>query len=445
MKTSSKLMEERGALVEELETILNGASAEARDFTDAENERQDSIHNAIVDLDEAIQRAKNNDAVFAAAAGNAVSASEAKEVNEIRGRFSLTKAIADLTNKGQLDGVEAEMVQEGRSEMQRVGQSARGNITIPSFLMRSEARANETYTVNDSNGQAQGDATRGIDHAPIVEGLRPVPLLERIGGTVIQATGDLVLPSLPNGDATTTDEGVAVNNLDGDFGNTKLQPKRFAMRMDLTRQMLNQSDPALDAVIARDMSTALANALDRHAIGTNLFASSNITDGTVVDAENVKATSYADMVAHEGGFLSQDPAGQNLVMLMDPTMAAHLKSVELSTGSGLVLNTGNTVLGYDVHASTSVQAQTVAAKSYFSGISDADDTCSIRPIIFVDPSDLFIAQFGGLDITVDAYSLAHNGVIRLIADMYANANVRRAGSVRVLGGLTANSGLSAVS
>lgn len=443
MKNSNKLMEERGALVEELETILANVESESRDFTDEENERQDTIHNKIVDLDEAIQRAKNNEAVFAAAAGQAVSSSEAKEVSEIRSRFSISKAIADLTNKGQLDGVEAEMVQEGRSEMQRVGQSARGNITIPSFLMRSEARANETYTVNSTAGQNQGDATRGIDHAPIIEGLRPVPVLERMGGTVIQATGDLVLPSLPDASATATTEGTAVNNIDGDFGDTKLQPKRFAMRMDLTRQMMNQSDPTLDAVIARDMSVALANALDSHVISTNFLATSNITDGSVTSTTVCTATDYADLVSHEGGFLGQDPSGQNLVLLMDPTMAAHLKGVELSTGSGLVLNQGNNVLGYDVFTSTNVAASSVVAKTYFSGITSATNTTTVRPIFFVDPSDLFIAQFGGIDITVDPYTLGHNGVIRLIADMYANANVRRAGSIRVLAGLTANATPSA--
>ena len=437
MKHSNKLMEERGALVEELESILDTVASEEREFTVEENERQDAIHVQINDLDKSIQRAKSNEAVFAAAAGEAVSQSEAKEVAEIRGRFSLSKAVADIANKGQLEGLEAEMVQEGRSEMNKAGQQARGNLTIPSWLM-GESRANETYTVNNGSGQNQGDATRGIDHAPIIEGLRPVPVLERMGATVIQATGDLVLPSLPNVDATSTSEGTTVNNIDGDFGDTKLQPRRFAMRMDLTRQMINQSDPALDAVIARDMSVALANALDSYVIGTNLFATTNITDGSVVDADTCAATTYADMVSHEGGFLAQDPAGENLVLLMDPTMAAHLKGVELSTGSGLVLNQGNQVLGYQVFSSTNVAQQHVDADPYFSGITSTTNDVDIRPIFFVDPSDLFIAQFGGIDITVDPYTLSHQGTVRLIADYYANANVRRAGSVRVLAGLTVN-------
>ena len=428
-------MEERGALVEELETLLDGVASEERDFSEEENTRQDSIHKGVADLDTKIKRAKSNEAVFTAVATDSVSKSETQEKSQMRGKFSMTKAISDIVNKGGLEGLEAEMAQEGRREMNESGASARGNITIPSFLM-GEARANETYSVDDTNGQNQGNKVRGVDHAPMVEGLRPVSVMERMGATVIQATGNLVLPSLPNGAGSQVAEAASVSNLDGDFGSVTLDPKRFSMRMDLTRQMMNQSDPALDAVIARDMSVALANELDKYAINTNLFASSNITNHSVVSGTSYAATDFQDLTAHEGAFLSNDPAGQNLALLMDPTMAAYLKGVSQSAG-GAILNTGNNILGYEVFSSTNVSAKTVVADAYASGITDTDDTISVRPIYFVDPSDLFIAKFGGLDVTIDPLTLAHQGTIRLIANMYANANVRRSGSVQVLGGLIA--------
>ena len=78
---------------------------------------------------------------------------------------------------------------------------------------------------------------------------------------------------------------------------------------------------------------------------------------------------------------------------MDPTMAGYLKGVSQSAG-GQILNIGNEILGHPVFASTNVAAQTVVADTYFSGITDADDTLSIRPIYFIDPSDLFIPKFG---------------------------------------------------
>ena len=64
-------MEERGALVEELETLLNSATTEDRDFSEDENTRQDAIHSEVADLDTEIKRAKSNEAMFTAGAGMA--------------------------------------------------------------------------------------------------------------------------------------------------------------------------------------------------------------------------------------------------------------------------------------------------------------------------------------------------------------------------------------
>ena len=94
-------------------------------------------------------------------------------------------------------------------------------------------------------------------------------------------------------------------------------------------------------------------------------------------------------------------------------------------------------MGYPVFTSTNVVQQTVVADTYFSGIASTSTQTSIRPIFFIDPSDLFIAKFGGLDVTIDPLTLAHQGTIRLIANMYADANIRRTGSVQILAGLTA--------
>ena len=78
----------------------------------------------------------------------------------------------------------------------------------------------------------------------------------------------------------------------------------------------------------------------------------------------------------------------------------------------------------------------MVAQTYFSNVTDANDTLECRPIIFLDPADIFFAVFGGLDVTVDPYTDAHKGQVRLIADYYADGAIRRTGSGRVMHGLT---------
>ena len=307
-----------------------------------------------------------------------------------------------------------------------------------------EGRANEPYGDSSSPGnsvtlQGQGSHLISKDVNPIVEGLRPVPVIERMGATRIQATGDVVLPVLPNENATETNEGATVNNIDGDFSSVTLSPKRFAMRMDLTRQLLVQSAANLDSVIQADMANAIANALDKDIIDdifAQLATAGNITNGSVASGTSAAATDYADLTLHEGGFLAQNPAGANLAMLMDPAMAAYLKGVSQSAG-GQIANVNNQILGYPVFTSTNVAQQTVVADTYFSGITDTNDTIAIRPIMFLDPADIFYATFGNLDLVIDPFTSAHTGVVRLIADYYADGAIRRTGSGRLLGGLTA--------
>ena len=131
MKHSLKLKEQRAQLVDELQKIVDLAGAEERDFNTEEEARQGEIHTEVNTLDEKIVQATKTEEVLLrnVAEVAAPAAAEKKEVEEIRGRFSISKAISDIVNKGHLDGIEAEMSQEGRRELAAMGKTTRGNLT----------------------------------------------------------------------------------------------------------------------------------------------------------------------------------------------------------------------------------------------------------------------------------------------------------------------------
>jgi len=59
-------------------------------------------------------------------------------------------------------------------------------------------------------------------------------------------------------------------------------------------------------------------------------------------------------------------------------------------------------------------------------------------IFFGNWNDLIVAQFGGLDLVVDPYSLATTNLLRVTANMYADVGVRHAESfAAMLDALTA--------
>ena len=110
---------------------------------------------------------------------------------------------------------------------------------------------------------------------------------------------------------------------------------------------------------------------------------------------------------------------------MDPRHGGVLESVSQSAG-GAILNMGNEILGYPVFASTNVKAQTVVADTYFSGITDADDTLSIT-------THLLLGRFGLVHRSIQRPRRNHRPVHvepqrshpAYIMDYYADGNVRR--------------------
>ena len=112
MKNSLKLKEQRAGLVEELQKLVDLATTEDRDFTEQEESRQGEIHTEVKNLDDKIARAEETEQVLLRNISEvaAPAQAEAKEVKEVRGRFSISKAINDIVAKGHLDGVEGHAV-----------------------------------------------------------------------------------------------------------------------------------------------------------------------------------------------------------------------------------------------------------------------------------------------------------------------------------------------
>ena len=123
-------------------------------------------------------------------------------------------------------------------------------------------------------------------------------------------------------------------------------------------------------------------------IYAQLIAASKFSSGSAAAAASAAATAYQDFTNFEGEFLAGDPAGANLALLMDPTMAAALKGVSQSAG-GQILNVGNEILGYPVFTSTNVSNKTVVAQTYFSNVSDAM-TIDLPSNHVPRPADIFL-------------------------------------------------------
>jgi HK97 family phage major capsid protein len=110
--------------------------------------------------------------------------------------------------------------------------------------------------------------------------------------------------------------------------------------------------------------------------------------------------------------VAEDNALQgNLSYILPASMYGALKTTEKATGTAqFVVEPGGSVNGYR-------------------GI--VSNQCTAGNMYFGNFDDLLIGMFGGLDLTVDPYSLSKSGTVRLVALQSVDAAVRHAVSFAV--------------
>lgn len=449
MKNSDQLKNLRKNKLTELNSLVEVAEQEARDYTPEEVQRQEQLNADVLALDKQIERAEATEANVArfAQMGGTAPKSETIESNNITHRYDLQKALKNAA-AGRLDGVEAEMHQEALREAASYGIQLRGNVCIPQSMMEKRNVYGTDANATDVN---DGVTTVATEVAPFIEALRPTPIIQSLGATQLTGfVGDIKLPTMPNDAATAPAEGANATSFSGSMGSQTLSPQRFAAQIILTKEALNQTSGNMQDVIARDFGNAIANQIDTHAFaqianggaglsGTKITPTGDAFDGqgTVVLASekgtnDLAATEVADIIRLWSA-ISDAGVAENGSFVMRPAMAGHLMQKAQVT-NGTELMAGNRLMGYNAVWSTrvpNVNLTNVHADNILNGDAagvafgnkDAD------LIYFGDFSHLFWATWGGLSLTVDPFSGATAGTVKIVADQYFDSKLRHAAAV----------------
>jgi HK97 family phage major capsid protein len=86
-------------------------------------------------------------------------------------------------------------------------------------------------------------------------------------------------------------------------------------------------------------------------------------------------------------------------------------NLETDSGSGLfVMDNLNSLLGYNVAVSTLVPTNIASTKT---------------AVIFGNFADLILANFGGVDITVDPYTLADNAQVKVVINSFWDVKLKQ--------------------
>lgn len=376
---SLEILDRKEQLRAELNSMLDNAEKEQRKLTEDETTRFEALNTEIRNLDKQIIDIKK----------------ETKEVRKM-GKFSLLKAINDIANNRQLDERALEVVNQGITEMRKAGQNYSGQIQLP-----LEERAVVQATV-----EGQGAETVAEDLLNILEPLRAKLVLAQAGASYMTGlVGNISIPAYSGSQVTWEGEVADAKDGAGTFTEVKLEPHRLTAYIDLSKQFLIQDSVSAEEMLKRDIVNAIANKLEATILGSETIvnAPEGMLNGVVADSS---AITYEDIVAMETELEEANVRG-DIKFVVSPSAKAKLKTTKLDAGSGKFAMEGNEVNGYPVLCTSAVAG---------------------KGVIYGNFNDLVIGQWGGIDLTVDPYTQAANGKVRLVINAYFDAKPRRAES-----------------
>lgn len=381
--TSIELIDKKEQLQLRAENILSGAEKESRKLTDEESANFNEIVKQIEVADTELREITNK-------------LNKRTDNKTIMENFSLLKAVADRANGKQLDERAQEVVNAGIAEMRKAGISYSGDIVLP-----MEFRANIQAGVATA-----GKEDIATDVLGILPALRAKSVLVQAGATYMTGlTGNVSIPVYSGSNVTWEGEVAAASDGAGTFSEVKFEPKRLTAYVDVSKQFLIQDSNSAEELLKNDIVNAITEKLEKtllgNAAGTTTMPA-GIFNGVTADTA---AVTYADVVNMEATLEDANVSG-DIKFIVAPTAKAVLKTTVkgANANAGFIMQNGE-VEGYDVLCSSAVAGKGIVMGNF---------------------SDYVIGQWGGIELTVDPYTQAANGKVRLVVNAYFDAKPRRA-------------------
>ena len=435
MPTLKELLEQRSTLLTELDGILDAPAGESGDLSDDQQTRHDQIHAEIGSLDTRIQRetsridARDQQAALEARANQpanrrpiipdvrtGASAGEKRDV----GKFSLGRALQKLAVGEKLDGVEAEMAQEGEAEARAAGITPSGNGIILSGTPR-ELRdhyvqdANSPGTVNAGGNLVQTSVGTLLD--ALMEGL----VFDRLGADINRGlAGNLRINRIVRGTAPThkdevNDGRVSADEYTATFEAVELTPKRLPTFLDVSKQLLIQNEYGaanLERRLRNHVENELRVQMERFYV-SDILGTSGINDGDL----NSAGTPTFQQIVELAGLLRDDNVNPDQIrFLMNTAVQTYLLYAPMTVdGSSNPVDSMRILpTGSDRLVGRPYAVSNVVPSDY-----DWDGQGSSTSVLMAgDFSGYSIAQFSGMEFLVDPYTQAADGFARIHAAIY---------------------------
>lgn len=376
LELQEKSLELRNQLAE---LIANGQKEE-RELNETETSQMAEIRSAIDEINAQIAEIE--------AENRTIEINNNTENKEIR-TMSLLKMINAVVEGRNFTEDEAKAIAEARAEFAKSGISPKGQIVYRSVMATVDGQGKENVPEDKWNLEVA---------------VRNNLVATKMGADFVSGlVGDVSIPQYAGSNVTWKGETETADNGRGAFSEVTLTPKRLTATLDISKQFLLQDSNDAEALLIRDLGAAIAEKLDKTIFGAE-GGDGNKPAGLFegVAAEKALAdVTYDDVLALEEGVELAN--GSNYMFVVNPKVKFALKGTQMANGLQMVFD-GGEIDGYKTISSNSV----------------AD-----RGIICMDPHELVIGNWGSaFEITVDPYTKAADGQVRLVVNAYYDAKLR---------------------
>jgi len=330
---------------------------------------------------------------------------------EVR-RFSLFRAVRALhPNASAADREAAAFEFEcSRTAEQQYGRQAQG-ILIPQDVL--DRAFNAGGAPNTPTGAITGEGLVDTQFmaGSFIEMLRNRTTIMRLAQTMGGLVGNVEVPKQSAGaQAYWIGEGEDAIEGTPAIGQIALTPKTVAAYTDITRRLMMQSTPDAEGIVRRDLVAAIGQALDKagyYGTGAN-NQPRGIVNHTGINAVDFAGDhpTYAEVVKMESEIAADNADVSNMAYVVNAIARGTMKTTQKFSGTNgaPIWEPGNTMNGYR----TEVTNQIVNGDYFFGNF-----------------ADLIVGLWGGLDLTVDPYSLSKSGGTRIVVFQDVDFVVRR--------------------
>ena len=417
----SEIETKRAQKLAELKALIDVRDQASREFTADEATRFDALEVEVTTLNNEFAREQKAENIRKQSALNSV----AKETPEAKlaKRFSYTDAIGGLL-RGKVEGAAAELSQEAANEMRAAGISTGiQGVGLPSWMVNFTGKSvNGLNTMQKrdltSGGAATGDELVEDNLLGHLYGLYIQPKVAALGADVRTGlVGDVHFTKSGVSTAVWESENSAADETTNSTARVTATPKRLAAFTDISKTLLTQTNGMAEDIVKFELGRAVATALDAAAINgsgsapTGILGLSTDINSVAMGADGGTPTRIK-LLEMWSAIEADNAIIGDLAWLTTPGIKAYLMGLVVDAGSGRFVWENDNVLGYNAAYSNNVP----------STLTKGSSTSICHAIILGAFNQLFIGQWGGVDILVNPYTRAKENILEVVLN--ANFDVK---------------------